>query len=122
MSDTYFRYVPTTPTFKPDEAAASRAEQFLRQVIDAESIKSRSTAQVEFIDAGKNWEGVFCPKCGADAESWWGNAMSIAAERGFEDLTVHAECCRIPVGLDELRYGWPVAFGRYLLEAANPRA
>ena len=122
MSDTYLRYVPTLPTFMPEETAGSRAEQFLRQILDAESIESRSTARIEFVDAGENWDGVSCPKCGADAESWWGEAMSAAAEEGFENLTVQVECCRTAVGLNDLRYGWPVAFGRYVLEAANRRA
>lgn len=122
MSDTYLRCVPTLSTFIPQETAGSRAEKFLQQILDAESIESRSTARVEFVDAGSNWDGVFCPKCGANAESWWGDAMSAAAEEGFENLTVRAKCCRTDVGLNDLRYGWPVAFGRYVLEAANPLA
>jgi len=120
MSDTYLRYVPKTPSFEPDRAAASEAEEFARRAIAAESVASRLAASVEFVDAGANWEGVRCSKCGADAEPWWGDAMSSAAEHGFKDLTVRARCCGTQVGLDELHYGWPVAFGRFVLEAANP--
>ncbi|WP_416758819.1 hypothetical protein ACNI65_19625 [Roseateles sp. So40a] len=120
MSDTYLRYVPSTPSFEPDRDVASRAEEFARRAMVAESVASMLAASVEFVDAGENWEGVRCPKCGADAESWWGDAMSSAAEHGFENLNVQAGCCGSQVGLDELHYGWPVAFGRFVLEVANP--
>ncbi len=76
--------------------------------------------QVVFVDAGGNWDGVHCPSCGADAEGWWSDAMEVAAESGFENLRVIAACCGADVSLNELRYGWPVAFGRFFLEAANP--
>jgi hypothetical protein len=56
-SDTYLRYVPVKPSFAPDGTAASRAEDFARRRVDAEAITSRSTAKIEFIDAGENWEG-----------------------------------------------------------------
>jgi hypothetical protein len=46
--------------------------------------------------------------------------MLSASEADFEDLTVSAACCQTNVGLNELRYGWPVAFGRYVLEIVNP--
>jgi hypothetical protein len=120
MSDTYLRYVPRTPSFAPDGTAASKAEEFARRAIAAESVGSRLSTSIEFVDAGENWEGVRCSKCGADAEPWWGDAMSSAAENDFKDLTVRAGCCNTRVGLDELHYGWPVAFGRFVLEAANP--
>ena len=120
MSATYLRYVPKIPSFEPDRAAATKAEEFARHAIAAESVTSRLAASVEFVDAGENWEGVRCSKCGADAEAWWGDAMSLAAEHGFKDLIVRAGCCGTQVGFDELHCGWPVAFGRFVLEAANP--
>jgi len=120
MSDIYLRYVPRMPSFEPNLAAIQTAEEFARRVFGGAAVVSRLADSVEFVDAGENWEGVRCPKCGADAEGWWGDAMSAAAERDFEDLTVRAGCCQARVGLDELRYGWPIAFGRFVLEAVNP--
>lgn len=88
MSDTYLRYVPRIPSFEPDRAIASKAEEFVRHAIAPESVASRLATSVEFVDAGENWEGVRCSKCGADAEPWWSDAMSSAADHGFKDLTV----------------------------------
>ena len=120
MSDTYFRYVPVDPAFKPTAVAAAQAVALLRSHLHAESVASRFAEAVEFVDAGGNWEGVLCPACGSDAEGWWADAMSQAAETQFESLQVRAGCCGALVSLNELRYGWPVAFGSFILEAANP--
>jgi hypothetical protein len=122
MSDTYLRYVPVTPSFVPNDAAIAIAESFVGRILTARPAASRVAAEVEFVDAGQNWEGVRCPKCGGDAEPWWGDAMSAAADHAFQDLAVQAQCCGARVALDELHYGWPVAFGRFVLEAANPSA
>lgn len=47
--------------------------------------------------------------------------MATAADQGFESLEVDAVSCGAHVGLDGLRYGWPVGFARYVLEAVKPR-
>ena len=121
MSDTYFRYVPSDPSFTPPGDAVARAEAILRSLLpDAASIEAQLMDEVVFVDAGGHWEGVFCSSCGADAEPWWGEAMSEAAESRFESLHVRAGCCGSRVSLNDLEYVWPVAFGRFLLEAANP--
>lgn len=120
MSDTYFRYVPVDPAFKPTADAAAQAVAVLRSHLHAESIAPRFAEAVEFVDAGGNWEGVSCPACGSDAAAWWAEAMSQAAETQFESLQVRAGCCGALVSLNELRYGWPVAFGSFILEVANP--
>ena len=46
--------------------------------------------------------------------------MSEAAEAGFASLKVRARCCGEEVSLNELRYGWPVAFASFCLEVRNP--
>ena len=46
--------------------------------------------------------------------------MSLAATSKFESLQVKAQCCGATVSLQDLRYGWPIAFASYVLEAANP--
>jgi hypothetical protein len=121
MSDTYFRYVPSDPAFTPRADAATQAEAVLRSMLpDAESIDAHFMGKVAFVDAGANWEGVSCSACGADAEPWWTEAMSEAAEGQFESLLVQAGCCGSQVSLNDLQYAWPVGFGRFMLEVANP--
>jgi hypothetical protein len=46
--------------------------------------------------------------------------MSTAAEGRFKSLMVEAGCRGGTVLLNELDYGWPVGFGRFVLEAMNP--
>ena len=86
----------------------------------SEKVSVLFSCTAEFFHPGTNWSGVNCPKCGADAESWWGEAMDIASKSNFENLFVTAKCCEEIVSLNELQYNWPAAFGRFALEAMNP--
>jgi hypothetical protein len=123
LSDSYLRYVPIDPTFRPSTAAANASQELLARLLpDAEDITFELLEDVEFIDAGSNWSGVHCPSCNADIESWWEDAMSTAAEHRFEKLAVCTPCCNTHTSLDKLKYVWPVAFGRFVLEATNPNS
>jgi hypothetical protein len=121
MSDAYLRYVPVDPEFVPQEQAIRTASNLLRSFLNVGSVECRISQGVEFVDAGENWEGVYCRSCGADAETWWPSAMDTAAASHFSVLDVHARCCGTKVSLNELRYIWPVAFGKCILEVANSR-
>jgi hypothetical protein len=121
MSDNFLRYIPVDPSFQPTRDAALAAAGLLRALLpQARSIDSKFFEGVRFIDAGGNWSGVRCPSCGADAEPWWGDAMSEAAKGGFASLDVQSRCCGTPVSLNGFDFGWPVGFASYVLEAANP--
>ena len=103
MSDSYLRYVPVNPTFRPSSTAANAAQELLSGFLpDAEDISFELLEDVEFIDAGSNWSGVRCPSCNADIESWWEEAMSTAAERRFEKLAVCTPCCGTQTSLESL--------------------
>jgi hypothetical protein len=121
MSDNWLRYVPVDPQFQPSPLAAKAAEALLISFLpEAEEVNSEFTESVAFIDPGANWSGVQCPCCGADAQAWWDDAMSVAAEAGFTSLSVRASCCDAMTSLNAMHYVWPAAFGRYVIEAMNP--
>lgn len=121
MSDNWLRYVPLDPKYQPSPAQAHAAERLLTSFFPmAEEVQSEFTEHPTFVHPGANWSGVNCSSCGADAEDWWGNAMSAAADSDFNNLTSVAPCCGARISLNELHYGWPCAFGRYVLEAKNP--
>jgi hypothetical protein len=121
MSDALLRYVPNDPTYVPSSDAASRAEALLASLLpNAETVEHEIHPTVVFVDSGANWSGVSCPACDADAEPWWGDAMSSAHESGFADLATVAPCCGNSVSLDKLNYVWPVGFARFVLQALNP--
>ena len=48
--------------------------------------------------------------------------MEQAAEAEFNNLQCVAPCCSASVSLNGLKYLWPAAFGRYVLEAMNPNS
>lgn len=121
MSDDVLRLVPADPAWRPDPDDAERAKSVLAGIVpDADSVGVAFEEETVFFDSGANMESISCPACGADAEPWWGDAMSAAFEGGFEDLSVTAPCCGAWTSLNELRYDWPAAFGRFALEAMNP--
>lgn len=93
---------------------------FASFVPDADEVTFNFKEQTEFFHPMANWSGVECPSCGADAEPWWYDAMQERSETNFEDLVVTAPCCGSCASLNELRYVWPAAFGRFVLEALNP--
>ena len=122
MSDNWLLYVPHDPWFQPNAGAIARAEALLRHMFpQADEISSQSSALPQFVHAGGNWDGVWCSSCGADLGSTWSSLVDSQDKgEGFPSLLVNAPCCGASVSLNDLRYGWPVAFGRFVLDAMNP--
>lgn len=121
MSDNWLQYVPKEHTFRPTPQAAEQAKSLLASFVpEAEKVECNFPAGVTLFHPGSNWSGVQCPNCGADAESWWSDATDEAAEAGFKSLEVEACCCLVTVSLNHMHYGWPTAFGSFVLEAMNP--
>jgi hypothetical protein len=79
--------------------------------------------KVQFIDQGSNWETLSCPNCNSELDiAWWKEAMDKAFEGDFMDLGIKVPCCGFRTTLNDLRYVWPAGFGRFMLEAINPRS
>lgn len=122
MSDHWLRYVPQDPRYRPTDQQARAAEELLASFLpESDDVRSEFQEHTVFFDPGSNWSGVLCSSCGADAESWWSDAMRSAAAANFTDLTRVAACCGTLVSLNNLNYAWPCAFGRYALAAKNPK-
>ena len=121
MSDHYLRLVPVDPKWQAMPEAAEAAVRVLAEMLPAaEEVSSRLEESVVFYDAGQNTISVSCPACGADSESWWGEAMGEAFASAYRDLVVTTPCCARPMSLNDLAYDWPAAFGSFSLEVANP--
>jgi len=121
MSVTILRYVPNDPYWQPTAEAAEEAVLLVRSITPAsESIEKRFEEKVRFYDPGENWSGVECGMCGADAEAWWGDAMDRAFTTDFVRLDLKTPCCDRTTSLNDLRYVWPAAFGRFSIEAISP--
>jgi len=123
MSDGSLRYAPIDPSFQPTVGACTQARALLASFLPhSDNVTATRFTGIEFIDPGANWSGVHCSSCGADAEAWWGEAVSEAAEGGFATLDVLAPCCGQKLSLNDLRYVWPAAFSSFVLEAMNPNS
>ena len=122
MSVHWLKFVPGDPEYQPSPQAAECARSLLAaSTLQADSVSFEFKEAVQFFDPGSNWSGVECPACGANAEPWWNTAMDRAYNgSGFSDLWTTAACCGARVSLNDLRYPWPAAFGRFVLEAMNP--
>ena len=121
MSDNWLQFIPADPTFRPSREAAERARELLAEFVPySDEVSTKFEESTTFFHPGGNWSGVECPVCGADAEAWWEEAMTASHKDAFRDLLVSAPCCGMQVSLNDLRYRWPAAFGRFVLEAMNP--
>lgn len=103
MSDSIFKFIPVDPYAK------LQAQQ-IRWITDwqiAGVISELEVSdQLQFADAGENFESVLCPFCRSDLREWWGDAMSGAYSLadGFGDLGVVTPCCKRETSLDALEY------------------
>jgi hypothetical protein len=121
MSDSWLQFVPSDPDYQPSPEAAECARVLLAAFTPkADTVSVEFTESVQFFHPGSNWSGVKCSACDADAESWWNSAIESADQNGFRSLMTTAPCCGARVSLNDLRYPWPAAFGRFVLEAMNP--
>src|SRR5688500_17318071 len=121
MSDVFLRIVPTDPTFVPSVEARASASARLREALTDVDVAAHVSDEVAFVEAGANFESVACPLCDAELDQdWWGEAVGLAAARGFEALMVKVPCCGAQTSLNELRYDMPQGFARCVIEATNP--
>jgi hypothetical protein len=123
MSDTWLQLVATDPEWTPEPEPAHRCVETLKGFFPgAHEVTAQFEASVSLFDAGCNLETISCPACGLDAGNWWLDAMDKAWETQFADLEVTTPCCGLRTSLNDLRYHWPVAFGRFALVVLNPNS
>lgn len=122
MSDNYLRLIPSDTTYVPSLAIGQQARELLALfTINADEVAASEYDEVQFVDAGSNWEGVFCPACGAPIENEiWRTLVDQAFMTQFANLIVIMPCCGITVSLNDLHYEWPAGFARFVLQARNP--
>ena len=100
MSDSWLVIFQTDPEWLPDpgqEALATAAIARLVPTAIAGQPELTRTANVEFIDAGENFESIRCPLCGRELDqAWWDGHMGgqYSAEHGFRLEPIVAPCSR----------------------------
>jgi hypothetical protein len=122
MSDTFLRIIPTNPSYVPDEIRQGKARNILQKLFDREDAEFETTAEVEFVDQGQNFESVHCNRCGQEiGPEDWQNAMNASYETKFENLIFRTPCCCTETSLNDLDYRWPAGFSRFSISIQNPQ-
>lgn len=126
MSDSFLRVIPRAPDFVPTSAASAEAQALLRRALSPVApaklqVSGQLYDQVQFVDAGENFERVQCPHCAAELDlDWWSSAVGDADDSGFQRLEVILPCCEATTSLNTLAYVLPQGFAKYVLEVTNP--
>lgn len=119
MSDTVLKLIAPNPGWQPTAPQSNAAVAFLSRLYRDVSV--HYFGEISFIDAG-NWGGVCCPRCKADAEAWWSDAMTLAATSQFQDLRVTTPCCATATTLNDLIYRPPAGFASFAIDIPDPGA
>ena len=121
MSDHFLRLIPSEFGFVPTDAAQQQALVALRAALPAaDKVAAHLHSSIAFVDAGSNFEGVFCSLCESDLTEVWFSWMNVAHGSEFRELGVTVPCCGTQTSLPQLEYRWPAGFSRFVLEAQNP--
>jgi hypothetical protein len=123
MSDNWIALVPEDPKFVPDVAnQAVAGARFAEIAPDADKIEIKVSETVQFFNCGANFERVRCPSCTSEVPvAWWQERMDEDYGEGFMLASYPTPCCGAKCTLHELVYEWPQGFGRFALDAMNPR-
>lgn len=123
MSDNFLIFVPTDPDRVPSPEVQREVTQLVRTSLpDAEEVTSEANDRVQFYDCGSHFERASCPQCNAELSlAWWGEIMDEDYDDGgFKLARYELPCCHRSSSLNELRYVWPQAFGKFAISAMNP--
>jgi hypothetical protein len=120
MSDNWIILIPTRPDHVPAPHAQEEARALLAELLPQAEVTASVSPEIEFVHPFGNWSGVRCPLCHADLEDWCIEAITMASETAFANLTVITPCCGGTTNLNDLDYIWPAGFSRFCLEAHHP--
>lgn len=122
MSDNILKLIPTRPEYVPKRDMQYKARDLLQSLVARDcEVTVTTTNEIEFVDAGANFESIACSICGKEiAGEWWSVAMSEAYQSRFGCLDIVTPCCQAKTSLNNLNYHWPQGFARFSLEARNP--
>ena len=125
MSDNWIVLIPEDPRFVPSPESQELARQrFLEIAPEADEIRVQVEKNIAFFDCGGNFERILCPSCRAEISvEWWQGRMNqdYDKDNGFKLAEYATPCCGVAGTLHELVYEWPQGFGRFAVDAMNPR-
>lgn len=121
MSWNYLTVIPKDPFLVPPEANREAAFKLLCSLLPgAEEAELKVSETPEFVDCGGNFEGVFCPFCGADLADSWSDYMERWWKGDHRVLDMETPCCGRATTLNDLNYPWPQGFACVRFKFMNP--
>ena len=121
MSDNLLKIIPTNPNFVPDQSNQDRAKKFLKGIFKNVNVEITTTAEIEFVKQGSNFENVTCNYCGKEIDmDIWQHAMDIAHKNHFNNLSFETPCCHKSTSLNDLNYNSPAGFAKFQITISNP--
>lgn len=116
MPTTFLIIIPNDPETDTNEEVAEAACVALEAAFpNATDVSYDLFDEVRFIDPGVAFDGVHCPACGKDADTWWPAAMDKAARLEFDDLELVTPCCKASISLNDMKYAPAAGFARFAI-------
>lgn len=120
MSDFITKIVPINYDYIADEEQIQAVIMYIKEIVPDHQIEAEVFETIQFVDCGGELEKIKCPDCGDEISfDWWGEAMDIAAEKEFSDLSVKLPCCGHDGSLNDLEYYFPCGFARMEISITN---
>jgi hypothetical protein len=124
MTTTTAEFVPANPHYVPGTPAISAAGAYIKERYPKSyKVEAVSREGVDVFFPGTNMTSCACPECGAavDEAAWQSMLASDYVDmKGFYLLAYPISCCGALVTPRELRFDWPVAFGKFALRITDP--
>ena len=121
MSTAFLKFIPSDPSFVPDERRQRNVFEFLTVEFGPSEIEIKTTDHIEFVDSGENFAGVSCNLCKKKMSlEFWQNKMDSAFKNKFSNLLFKTECCQNSASLHDLVYDGPCGFARFVISIRNP--
>lgn len=123
MSDHFIALIPADPNAVPPDDTLDALRDRLAGIAGSNEARVKHFGErLQFIDCGENFARIFCPACGAEADTgWWGQRMDHAwdADHGFHLCEFEMPCCGAKARLDTLGYEDPQGFAHWFVSARN---
>ena len=115
--------MPADPLLVPDPASLDAGFRLAGAIFARSMVKLELSTGLNIHHPVGNWEGVWCPVCGAAlSHDWWGERASAIWERGATEISSPTSCCGAHVSLNDLRYRGAAGVARCALAIESPGA
>ncbi|TDX87285.1 hypothetical protein [Epilithonimonas xixisoli] len=119
MSESILKIIPTNPDYVPATVLQVQAKDFLEKIFTNNNVDFQTLAEVEFVDAGENFEPILCNVCSTEISAdEWQDQMDEAFQKQFSDLSFQTSC-KHHTSLNDLNYQSSAGFAKFIISVAD---